>query len=332
MPSLSISVLVALGLLFGFLTGAKDGANVLATLVTSRATSPAWALLIAGAAVFSGPLIFGVAVARTLGAGIVDPADTTVIVVIAAISAACGWNLGMWWLSLPTSSSHALVGALMGAVLFHSRLDLAVLHVPGLVKIAAGLFAAPPVGIALAFVVTRLAMFLLRGATRRVNWFFKRSQVLTTLGLALSFGANDAPKSMGIITLGLVAARSIPDFQVPLWVELAAALAVTLGTVLGSQRMIRMIGTRFYRVRPFNAFDSQLASGLIVIFASLSGSPVSTSQVVSSAVAGAGAAERLTKVRWGVLGEMAWGWLLTIPMTMLAGGLVYWLLSSAFGR
>ena len=332
LPPLSIIVLVVLGLLFSFLNGAKDGANALATMVTSRATSPIWALVIGGAAEFSGPFIFGVAVARTIGSGVVDPANVTITVVIAAILAACAWNLGMWWLSLPTSSSHALVGALVGAVLFHSRLDLAVLHVAGLIKIAIGLFAAPLIGIAMAFVVTRAAMLLLRGATRHVNWFFKRGQLLTTFGLALSFGANDAPKSMGIITLGLVAARSLPAFQVPLWVIVAAAVAVTLGTVLGSRRMIRTIGTRFYRVRPFHAFNSQLASGLIVVFASLSGSPVSTSQVVSSAVAGAGAAERLTKVRWGVLGEMAWGWMLTIPATMLAGGLVYWLLSAAFGR
>jgi inorganic phosphate transporter, PiT family len=332
LPPVSAIILVTIALLFSFLNGAKDGANALATMVTSRAMSPGWAMGIAALAEFCGPFVFGVAVARTIGAGVVDASAITIFVVIAALLAAGLWNVGMWWLSLPTSSSHAMIGGLVGAVVVNSHFNFAVLHRAGLTKIAIGLFISPVLGLAAAYALTRLFTLLLRNAPPRIELFFKRGQLLTTLGLALSFGANDAPKTMGLITLGLVSARVLPTFEVPLWAIVACAGTVTVGTVLGSRRVIRTIGTRFYRVRPFQAFNSQLTSALIVLLATLSGSPVSTSQVVSSTVVGAGAAERLTRVRWGVLGEIAWGWALTIPVTMLAGGLVYALLGAVVGH
>jgi PiT family inorganic phosphate transporter len=165
--------------------------------------------------------------------------------------------------------------------------------------------------------------FLLRGATPRVNWFFKRAQLFTTLGLALSHGANDASKAMGIIVMGLVTTGILGEFTVPFWVILTCAGAMGLGTMLGGWRLIRTLGTRFYRVRPIHACTSQVTSGLIVFSASMLGTPVSTSQVVSSAIAGVGAAERFSKVRWGVMREIVVGWLLTIPATAVVGGLFY---------
>jgi PiT family inorganic phosphate transporter len=173
--------------------------------------------------------------------------------------------------------------------------------------------------------------FLLRSATPHVNWFFRRGQVLTTLGLALSHGANDGPKTMGVIVMGLVAAGFLPAFEVPPWVIAAAAGALALGTMLGGWRLIRTLGTRFYRVRPIHAFTSQIASGAAVFVSSTLGLPVSTSQVVSSAIAGVGAAERFTKVRWGVLRDIAAAWLITIPVAAVIGGTAYLLFRPLFG-
>jgi PiT family inorganic phosphate transporter len=332
LPPTPVTLLIVVALIFGFLNGAKDGANALATIITSRAMRPATALWMVSLAEFLGPLIFGVAVARTVASGVIDPRYVTSVVVLGAILSATLWNVAMWWLSIPTSSSHALVGGLLGAAMVANQFDFARLNQPGLFKIGAGLFLAPVVSLVGAFVVMRVMTVLFRNASPSVNWFFKRGQILTTLALALGHGANDAPKSMGIIVLGLVTAGLLPKFEVPLWVILAGAGVLAFGVAVGSWRLVRLIGTRFYRLRPFHAFNSQFASGLIILVASALGSPVSASQVVSSAIVGVGAAERLTKVRWGVLREIVAGWLLTIPATAAAGGLVYWLLSLWLGR
>ncbi len=328
-PALAIIILAAF---FAFLNGAKDGANALATIITSRSMAPLWALTVVVAAQICGPFIFGVAVARTVGSGIAEQRAITGAVVLAALTGAAIWNMLTWWLTIPTSSSHALIGGIVGAVLAGNGFNLGLLKLPGLAKIGAGLFLAPPVSLIVAYLVMEAARFLLRGATPRAAWFFKRGQILTTVLLALSFGANDPPKSMGMISMGLLALGLLPSFDVPLWVILLGAGAVALGTFLGGWRMIRTLGTRFYRVRPLHAFNSQVASSFIVMVASLVGAPVSTSQVVSSAIVGVGAAERLTRVRWGVLGEIFIGWVLTIPASAVAAGLSYLVLSQWLGR
>ena len=213
LPPITVILLVALALLFSFLNGAKDGANALATIITSRGATPVAALAVVGLAEFAGPFIFGIAVARTIGSSVIDPAALTIVVAIATLLGANIWNILTWRLGIPTSSSHALVGGLVGASLVASRLDPGVLKSAGLIKIGAGLFAAPVVGLLGAYLVMVAMTLLLRNATPRINWFFKRAQVLTTLGLALSHGANDAPKSMGIITMGLVAAGLLPGLR-----------------------------------------------------------------------------------------------------------------------
>jgi inorganic phosphate transporter, PiT family len=332
LPPTPVILLILVALVFSFLNGAKDGANAVATIITSRAMSPGMALSMVSLAELAGPFVFGVAVAKTIGSGVVDPQYMTTTVVLGATLGATAWNVLTWWLSIPTSSSHALVGGLAGAALVANQYDFTKLNSAGLLKIAGGLFLAPVVGLIGAFLLMKVATFLFRTATPHVNWFFKRGQIFTTLGLALGHSANDAPKTMGIITLGLLTAGLAPKFQVPFWAVLAAAVTLALGVAIGSWRLVRKIGTRFYRLRPFHAFNSQLSSGLIILIASLTGLPVSASQVVSSAIAGVGAAERLTKVRWGVLREIVIGWLLTIPATVVAGGLVYWLLTFWLGR
>jgi PiT family inorganic phosphate transporter len=327
----AIIVLVACSLLYSFLNGLHDGANTVATVITSRALPPRFALWMVAAAELSGPFVFGVAVAKTIAAGVVDPQAITVMTVVAALVGASAWNVLTWRLGIPASSSHALIGGLLGSVITRSAFRLDLLHAPGLIKVASGLFLAPVVSLAAAYVVMEVTRFLLRSATPRVNWFFGRAQLVTTIGLALSHGANDAPKTMGIIVMGLVSAGLLPEFGVPGWVIAATAVALAAGTLLGGWRLIRTLGTRFYRVRPIHAFTSQITSGLVVFSASVTGLPVSTSQVVSSAIAGVGAAERFSKVRWRVMREIVVGWLLTIPATAVAGGLVFLALNGLFG-
>jgi PiT family inorganic phosphate transporter len=330
-PIVAAGVLTACALVYSFLNGMHDGANTVATAITSRSLPPRMALWMVGLAEFLGPYVFGIAVAQTIGAGVVSPEAVTITVTIAALVGAIAWNTLTWRLGIPSSSSHALIGGLLGAVLGSTHFDFAVLQPSGLAMIIAGLFLAPIASLLAAYVLMTIIQFLLRSAKPSVNWFFKRGQIVTTLGLALSHGANDAPKTMGIIVMGLVAAGFLPTFEVPNWVIATSAGALALGTMLGGWRLIHTLGTRFYRVRPIHAFTSQATSGLLIIGATELGLPVSTSQVVSSAIAGTGAAERFSKVRWGVLRGIAAAWVVTIPATAAAGGLAYLLLRPLFG-
>jgi len=195
--------------------------------------------------------------------------------------------------------------------------------VPGLLKIVAALFISPILGLVTGYLIMKLVLFLARGASPRINWVFKRAQTLTSLALALSHGSNDAQKTMGIITMGLVATGNLSTFTVPWWVVVACAGAISLGTALGGWRIIRTLGGKFYKIRPVHGFTTQVTSAAVILGAGLLGGPVSTTQVVSSAIMGAGAAERLSKVRWGVAGDIATAWILTIPATALMAALLH---------
>ncbi len=313
--------LLATALVYGFLNGFHDSSNVVATIISSRAMPPRVALLLTAAAEFIGPFLLGVAVADTIGKGLLNPSAVTPGVVLGATVGAILWNLLTWAFGIPSSSSHALVGGLLGAAAMAGGLD--VIELPGVEKALIALFVSPPLGLLAGFLITRLTLFLAAGATPRANWLFKRLQVLTAVGLAVSHGGNDAQKTMGIITLGLVVAGALPAFAVPAWVVVASAGAMSLGTGIGGWRLIRTLGGRIYKIRPIHGFTAQTASGLVLLGASLLGGPVSTTQVVSSAIMGAGAAERLSKVRWGVAQEMLVAWGLTIPVTAGLAALAY---------
>jgi PiT family inorganic phosphate transporter len=290
-------------------------------MISSRAFRPSVALGVTAVAHFLGPFIFGVAVAKTIGHEIVAPASITINVLLAALISAIIWNLATWFFGIPSSSSHALIGGLMGAVIVGAGLDA--IQWGGLEKVLIALFASPILGLLLGFLLTKLVFFLSRGASPKINWFFKRSQIITAIALAFSHGTNDAQKTMGVITLGLVITGVIPTFQVPLWVIAISAGAIALGTALGGWRLIRTLGGKFYKIRPVHGFGSQITSALVILGASLVGGPVSTTQVVSSSIMGVGSAERLSKVRWGVAGEIAIAWLITIPATLLVAAGVY---------
>ncbi|MGD8490618.1 MAG: inorganic phosphate transporter [Anaerolineae bacterium] len=319
MPVLLL-LIIAIALIFDFLNGFHDASNIVATMISSRAMSPRNALLLIAVAEFVGPFLFGVAVATTIGSEVVDPAAITSAVIIAALASAIVWNLVTWYFGWPSSTSHALIGGLVGAVAMAAGPET--IAVAGLQKILLALFLSPILGFALGFLMLKGIYFLARGATPRVNSLFRKSQWGTSLALALSHGTNDAQKTMGIIAMAMVTTGYVSEFQVPWWVIALSASAISLGTASGGWRLIETLGGKFYKVRPVHAFGSQLTSALVIMGAALLGGPVSTTQVVSSSIVGAGSADRVSKVRWIVARDIAVAWLLTIPVSaLLAAGL-----------
>jgi inorganic phosphate transporter, PiT family len=322
--SVILIVVIVLALIFDFLNGVHDSSNVVATMISSRAMSPRMALTMTAVAEFSGPLIFGVAVANTIGHEVVAAEAISPAVLVAALASAIFWNILTWVLGFPSSSSHALIGGFIGAVVIAAGWQA--IHRQGIEKILIALFTSPIIGFVIGYIVLRLVILLSWNASPHVNTFFKRSQVLTALALALSHGANDAQKTMGIITLALVTGKYLNEFVVPLWVILACSGMIAIGTSIGGWKLIRTLGGKFYKIRPVDGFGAQLASAAVILSASLVGGPVSTTQVVSSSIMGVGAAERVNKVRWGVVREIATAWLLTIPATALLAAGMYWLI------
>lgn len=327
MPT-ELIIVIALALIFDFLNGVHDSSNIVATMISSRAFHPRTALTITALSHFFGPFLFGVAVAKTIGDEVAVSGTLTLHVITACLISAIIWNLLTWFLGLPSSSSHALIGGLVGAVAIGA--GFSAIKLSGLEKVMIALFASPIIGFALGFILMRVIFFLARGATPKINTFFKRAQLFTALGMSFSHGTNDAQKTMGIITLSLVIGGVLPDFKVPVWVIAASAGAIALGTALGGWRLIRTLGGKFYKIRPVHSFASQLTSGLVILTASLFGGPVSTTQVVSSSIIGVGSAERFGKVRWSVAGDIVTAWIVTIPATALLSAGVYVLLVKFF--
>lgn len=320
--------LIALALLFDFLNGFHDASNIVATAISSRALRPRVALWMTAAAEFAAPFLFGVAVATTVGSGLVLPTAVTTLVVVSGVMAAIVWNIITWFIGMPSSSSHALVGGLIGAAIFSEGFQ--VIQLDGLGIILLALLLSPLLGLIFGFLVMRTVLLSFRNAGPSVNTLFKRFQIATAIGLALSHGSNDAQKTMGIITLGLVSAGVQETFFVPFWVIFVSAAAIALGTATGGWRLIRTLGGRIYKIRPVDAFSSQAASGSVILTAALLGGPVSTTHVVSSAIMGVGAADRISKVRWEVGKEMAITWIVTIPTTIALSGFLYLILSIWF--
>jgi len=324
---LYVSIVVAL--VFDFLNGFHDSSNIVATMISSGAMTPRKALFMSAIAEFCAPFLFGVAVATTIGKDLVSPDSVTTVVILAALVSAIVWNLITWALGLPSSSSHALVGGLIGAVGLAE--GLGAIQMSGLLKVVVALLISPLLGLVIGHLLMKLVLFLARGASPRINSLFKRLQVITSLALALSHGTNDAQKTMGIISMSLVAAGWLRDFVVPWWVIALCAASISLGTATGGWRIIKTLGAKIYRIRPIHGFTSQVTSATVILGAALLGGPVSTTQVVSSAIMGVGSAERLSKVRWGVAGEIFTAWVLTLPITALMAALLYIPMSSFLG-
>ncbi len=326
--TISLVILVALAVVFDFLNGVHDSSNIVATMISSRAIAPRAALAITAVAEFCGPFIFGVAVANTIGNEIVESDQLSMLVIIAALVSAIMWNVLTWLLGIPSSSSHALIGGIIGSVVVGA--GFSVIKMDGVLKVLIALFTSPIIGFLAGMLIANIVFLFSWKSTPKVNGVFKKLQIITSIGLALSHGTNDAQKTMGIITLGLVISGVIPTFEVPFWVILLCAGAIALGTSVGGWQLIRTLGSKFYKIRPVHGFASQITSAAVILTASLVGGPVSTTQVVSTAIMGVGAAERVSKVRWGVAGEIASAWLFTIPATALLGAGIYALLNTIF--
>ncbi|MGE5616838.1 MAG: anion permease [Bacillota bacterium] len=314
-PIVLLAVLLGAAVLYDFINGFQDGANIIATMIASHAMSARGALALAAGATFAGPFLLGTAVAHTLGAEVVVPGAISIAVAVAALVAATTWNLLTWWLRIPVSSSHALIGGLVGSTF--ASAGATALKPAGLIKVAAALLVSPILGFFLAITVMNVTMWALRNATPRANVLLSRTQLATAAALALSNGANDAQKTVGIIALGLLLAGFDTVFTIPWWAIAVSASMLALGTAIGGERIVRTLGARFYHIRPIHAFASQVASTALILGASLAGGPVSSTHVVSMTIVGAGAAERRSKVRWMVLREIGVAWLLTVPAAAL---------------
>lgn len=314
-------VLVVVALIFDFWNGLHDSSNVVATMISTRALGPRAALWLAALANGAGPFLFGVAVAKTIGSEVVAEEAMTLAVVLAALVGAIAWNVITWALGIPSSSSHALIGGILGSVA--AGYGLQAIQPGGLTKTLVALFLSPIVGLLAGYVMVRLFRALGRYATPHINITFRRGQIIASTWLALSHGTNDAQKTMGIITLGLVVTGVIPEFEVPMWVIAASATAIALGTLFGGWKLIRTLGGKFYKIRPIHGLGAQTASAGVILGAALLGGPVSTTQVVSSAIVGAGSAERARMVRWQVFRNIIVAWLFTIPLAGLVSALAY---------
>jgi PiT family inorganic phosphate transporter len=346
METLTLLTLLAIAIvvLFDYTNGFHDAANIVATVIASRAMAPAQAVLIIGVFEFLGPLLGGTAVANTIGK-FVDlhdlPRIMSMTVLVSGLSGAIVWNLITWWKGIPSSSSHALVGGLVGAVMLAVGGDHVVWgftelfqhgHFTGVTKVLLALVLSPVAGFLVGFALHRLFSLAFRAARPHINGPLRWSQYVTAAGLAFAHGANDAQKSMGILTLALLLGGHIASFEVPFWVMLACATALTLGILSGGWRIVRTLGFAIYKVRPLHALDSQLTSASVIFSASLLGAPVSTTHVVASSIMGIGASERPKEVRWGKAREIATTWLVTIPAAAFVGAVVYALILAILHR
>ena len=322
--SLQLYIVIGLALVFDFLNGVHDSSNIVATMIASLAFRPQVALGLTAVAEFFGPFLFGVTVATTIGEEVAQANVLNLDVIVACLFGAITWNILTWLLGIPSSSSHALIGGMVGAVL--AGAGLGALKFQGLEKVIIALVTSPLLGFVFGFLFTRIIYFLVRNASNEINKFFKRGQLVTALGMAFSHGTNDAQKTMGIITLSLLIGGYINDFKVPLWVVALSAGAIALGTALGGWKLIRTLGGKFYKIRPIHSFSTQLTSSFVILSASFLGLPVSTSQVVSSAIIGVGSSERFGKVRWSVAEEIVMAWIITIPASALISAGVYWII------
>jgi inorganic phosphate transporter, PiT family len=326
MPDSSLLVLiviVALGLAFDFINGFHDTANAIATSVATRVLTPGQAVLMASSLNVVGALT-GTAVATTIGKGIIDPEVSTQQLVAAALLAAIAWNLVTWWHGIPSSSSHALVFSIVGAGTAAAGTEA--IQVDGVTKVLRGMVFSPLLGFAGAFLLLFGLLWLVaRRRPARVNRVFGRLQIGSAAFMAYSHGSNDAQKTMGVITLALASYHgwSGDEFDVPLWVVLAAAAAMGLGTAVGGWRIVRTMGLKVVELRTIDGFAAETAAATVIEVASRLGIPVSTTHVISSAIMGVGATRRASAVRWGVAGRIVTAWVVTIPVCVAAGWAFY---------
>jgi len=324
MVSLLVLVIVT-AVVFDYINGFHDAANSIATVVSTRVLTPmqavAWAAFFNFVAAFG----FGVQVAKTVGKGVVESGVVDQWVILGGLAGAIIWNLVTWYFGIPSSSSHALIGGFAGAAV--AKAGWSALVVSGLVKITLFIVLAPVLGMALGFVLMVLTFWIFRSARpSRVDWLFRRLQLVSAAFYSLGHGTNDAQKTMGIIAILLFSSGYLgPEFYVPIWVILAAHTAIGLGTMAGGWRIVKTMGMRITQLRPVGGFCAETAGALMLIGTAVGGIPVSTTHTITGSIIGVGATRRLSAVRWGVAGRIVWAWILTIPLSGLLAA-VTWLL------
>lgn len=319
-----VFLVVAFALLFDFTNGWHDSANAVATVISTRVMSPITAIVMAAILNFVGAFL-STAVAKTIGSDIVDPHQVTQLLTLAALLSAIVWNTFTVWIGMPVSSSHAIVGGVIGAAVAQS--GFAILKGKGILKIVESFLVSPILGFIIGLLVIWILMVLFaRSAPSRVNSFFGRAQMVSAGFMALSHGSNDAQKSMGIVTLALFSAGKLSKIDVPTWVVGACALAMGIGTAAGGRKVIHTLGMKMIHLKPYQGFAAETSASAVILTASHFGLPVSTTHVISSAIMGVGAQKGVSAVRWGVARNILLAWTFTLPLT--AG--VAWLLMKLF--
>ncbi|QGU00054.1 putative low-affinity inorganic phosphate transporter [Candidatus Syntrophocurvum alkaliphilum] len=319
---------IILALIFDFTNGFQDTANAVATSVATQALSPRMAVILAAVFNFLGALS-GTAVAITIGTSLVSPDLVTPIVIIAALSAAIFWNTFTWYLGIPSSASHALIGGIVGGVI--AGYGVTQVKWLGFVKIFAGLIISPVVGFLVGGIFMAVFFWLFKNhSPLKTNNKFRKLQVLSACMVAFAHGSNDAQKSMGIITMVLFGAGIITVFEVPLWVKVACASAMALGTAQGGWRIIKTVGSKIFKIEPINGFASDFTSSIVIYSATLLGAPVSTTHIVSSSIVGAGTVKRAKGVRWQVAIQIIAAWVITIPSSAFVAIAMFEIISKLF--
>ena len=324
METLAVVIVIGIALAFDFVNGFHDAANSIATVVSTRVLSPRLAVIWAAFFNFAAFLVFGTVVAATIATGVVEPEALSIGVIFAGLVGAIGWNLITFYLGLPTSSSHALIGGIAGAAV--AKGGFSVLISEGLRKIGVFIILSPLIGLALGLI---FMIGLLWAAHRhrnvdQTNRGFRMGQLASAAAFSLGHGGNDAQKTMGVILAVLIGAGHLPnDAEVPLWVVLSAHTAIALGTLTGGWRIVKTMGSRITRLQPVGGVAAESAAAVTLFATSYAGIPVSTTHTITGAIVGVGATRRLSAVRWGVAGRVVWAWVLTIPGAWLIAALTY---------
>ena len=334
-----VLAIVVVALAFDFINGFHDSANSIATVVSTRVLSPGVAVIWAAFFNFVAAFVVGTAVAKTISKGLIDPSVVDTSVILAGLLGAILWDVATWYVGLPTSSSHALLGGYGGAAIAKAGFDALILA--GWVKPIIFIVISPLLGLVLALGLTVALSWLLRGfRPGPLDKVFRRLQLVSAALYSLSHGANDAQKTMGIIVGLLVATQGLfvaetgwlrylhvtTADRIPLWVEMAAYTSIGLGTALGGWRIVKTMGSRITKLRPFGGFCAETAGGISILLASALGVPVSTTHTITGAIVGVGSANRVSAVRWGVATRIVWAWVLTMPMSAAIAGVAYLIL------
>lgn len=324
MPDLTILIaLVAVALLFDFMNGMNDAANSIATIVSTRVLSPRYAVFWAAFFNFIAFMVFGQAVAKTMGSGIVDTSVITDQVIFGALVGAITWQVFTWWAGIPSSSTHAMVGGLVGSAVIHAGSGVILWH--GLGRTILAIFLSPTIGMVLAILLMLGAAWIFRKALpTRVDSLFRKLQFVSASLYSLGHGGNDAQKTMGIIAALLYAHGQVQGgFHIPLWVVLACQTAMAAGTLSGGWRIVKTMGSRITHLSPYQGVCAETAGSMMLFLATSLGIPVSTTHTITGAIVGVGAAKRASAVRWNVAKDIVWAWIITIPASACVGALAY---------